>query len=943
MHGSSLSRPLTPESPLASSLNHATSTIDDLTVALANFSRVPSPEPSLMTCCCGRDDCENANAWFSMKSKLESRLILSAEVGQALLQRHEAYVRRQGVSAIISYSCDADEPCLQGSETSDHDDGEEWELKLRALAREKDVLEKRLTQALVNSEVTELSNKTLLQELQEAKTTISRLTAHHARSMGWETRLSSVIKEKDDLQQEREFESQRARLAESRFSALKEKTLKLQADVRRLQDGLQEKRSNRLESSEFILQEARSQLEVLQRAFSHPSISDQTEFTKFLESLVDDNESLKRDNAELQHFLSESREEIHALQEEVEEYRANPIPRSGAGTPRTPTFRYHFHSGSMPSSILREPMSSRRTSSLDRKARRLHLNQDPLTPESHMRPLSPATDSTTGNPERWTSLSQPQARYPTTPYQIEIMNDNELGPSSPERRKVRKPLLLLSRSRGVQTDPWPITGLLAASSLMSQGSSSSPLDPRSESSSFSESSSNMGQLIERASILLNRITQADALTLTNRLKRQNLRGADVNHLSRSTVKNIVSEASALRLQFRALLEDEKTVTTCSRKDLRSLSKLLRDIFVEMGEMRVTLNEVVLDPSIAPKVSELALNPSKAEAEAEKGRGKDGGGGGGWMAPISKLFGSPSNRPENGIITSSFGRSNSGNVPSRPPRFVPKLGPALSASATTVNVEFSGAGVGRAVTSTFSPQPLRSDSTSQTGSVAGQGVMGIFAGAPRTTTPDPWVVLQRGPRRVQSTLRPAASPSALRTSTSKRLSRNVDAVIDAGTFPRTDDSEEPDFLGPLLDHSLRRRGLSDSSIHSTFIAEEKRSAVPDDYPQESGWPDRSTVLQSLSKKVQNFRMAAAPSTSSTSISSVPSATSNSIKRDTSSKGKTPSSQGIGVLMPGLSTWASGGLDPVITTSQPYLVGSPRDESSLMERPRREERPFGRRLY
>ncbi|KAK0499537.1 hypothetical protein EDD18DRAFT_1151576 [Armillaria luteobubalina] len=923
MPDSSLSRPLTPESPLASSLNHATSTIDDLTVALANFSRVPSPEPSLMMCCCGRDDCENANAWFSMKSKLESRLILSAEVGQALLQRHEAYVRQQG-----------------GSETFDLDDREELESRLRALARERDALEKRLTQALVNSEVTELSNKTLLQELQEAKTTISRLAAHHARSVGWETRLSSVIKEKDDLQQEREFESQRAKLAESRFSVLKEKTLKLQADVRRLQDGVQEKRLNRLESSEYILQEARSQLEVLQQAFSQSNVTDQTEFTKVLESLVDDNESLKRDNAQLQHFLSESREEIHALQEEVDEYRANPVPRSGAGTPRTPAFRHHFHSGSMPSSIFREQMSSRPNSSLDRKARRLH---DPLTPESHMRPLSPATDSTTANSERWTSLSQPQAQYPSTSYQIEIMDENELEPSSPERRKIRKPLLLLSRSRGVQTDPWPIAGLLAASSLVSQRSSSSPLDPRSESSSLSESSSTMGQLIERASILLNRISQADALTLTNRLKRQNLRGADVSHLSRSTVKNIVSEASALRLQFRMLLEDEKIITTCSRKDLRSLFKLLRDIFVEMGGMRVTLNEVILDPSIALKVSETALNPSKAEAEAEKEREKDGNSGGGWMAPISKLFGSPSNRPENGTFASSLGRSSGGRVPPRPPRFVPKLGPALSASATTVNVEFSGAGVGRAVTSTFSPQPLRSDSIPPTTSAAGQGVMGIFAGAPRTTTPEPWVVLPRGPRRVQSTLQSAASPSAMRTSTSNRLSRNVDAVIDAGTFPRTDDSEEPDFLGPLLDHSLRRRGLSDSSIHSTFIAEEKRTpTAPDDYSQESGWPDKNSVLQSLSRKVQNFRLATAPSTSSTSISSVPSATSNRIKRDTTFKGKTPS-QGFGALMPGLSTWASGGLDPVITTSQPYLVGSPRDESSLLEQPRREERTFGRRLY
>lgn len=73
------SRPMTPESPLANSLYHATSNIDDLTLALANFSRVPSPEPpSRLPCCCGRDDCIHTTSWMALKSRLESRLILSA-------------------------------------------------------------------------------------------------------------------------------------------------------------------------------------------------------------------------------------------------------------------------------------------------------------------------------------------------------------------------------------------------------------------------------------------------------------------------------------------------------------------------------------------------------------------------------------------------------------------------------------------------------------------------------------------------------------------------------------------------------------------------------------------------------------------------------------------------------------------------------------------------
>jgi regulator of replication initiation timing len=48
------------------------------------------------------------------------------------------------------------------------------------------------------------------------------------------------------------------------------------------------------------------------------------ELTSVLDSMVHDNEVLKRDNAELQHLLAESREEIHNLQEQLEEQRVNP-------------------------------------------------------------------------------------------------------------------------------------------------------------------------------------------------------------------------------------------------------------------------------------------------------------------------------------------------------------------------------------------------------------------------------------------------------------------------------------------------------------------------------------------------------------------------------------------------------------------------------------------
>jgi hypothetical protein len=58
-------------------------------------------------------------------------------------------------------------------------------------------------------------------------------------------------------------------------------------------------------------------------------MAEQAAFTNVLESLVNDNDTLKHDNAELQNLLAASREEIHLLQQEVEEHRANSPSRAG--------------------------------------------------------------------------------------------------------------------------------------------------------------------------------------------------------------------------------------------------------------------------------------------------------------------------------------------------------------------------------------------------------------------------------------------------------------------------------------------------------------------------------------------------------------------------------------------------------------------------------------
>jgi len=179
------------------------------------------------------------------------------EVGQALLERHEAFVRRRESSASLA-------PSAQSTETIS---GEEHvDARVAELVRQNAVLEKRLTQALVNSEVLESSNKAAMQELQEARSNVSRLTAQSARSAGWENRLAVALQEKDDMQQERDSAVQRARLAESRISTLKEKCAKLQAQVNRVREDLEMQRTHRQQMSEDVLADARLRLEQLQQS-----------------------------------------------------------------------------------------------------------------------------------------------------------------------------------------------------------------------------------------------------------------------------------------------------------------------------------------------------------------------------------------------------------------------------------------------------------------------------------------------------------------------------------------------------------------------------------------------------------------------------------------------------------------------------------------------------
>jgi hypothetical protein len=844
------------------------------------------------------------------------------------------------------------------------------------LIREHATLDKRLTQALLNLEIADSSNRTLLHELQESRSAVARLSAQSARSTGWEARLRTLEQERDDINEERKAQSARARAAETKSAALTEQCgallpgcvdrllnlflAKLQVQLNALREERDAFRLSRTEISDEILREARLRLEALQESVAQNTESQEKEVGQMLESLASENEALKHGNAELQNLLNDSREEIRTLREEVDEHRAasaSPLPgQSGDGTTwslnaetarfqRThrpnaswagyiPSPRLSSFSSRVPIARAHSPIYSISRKSFSKAYRSpsaepsedhtlIHVEDLTLDLEACKGPVSP-------------SLSTPPTASSLRPYapsslsvELEAAEAenwvNGIPPTPPKART--KQLQLLSRSRGVQTDPVIIIPASPGPSTLSE-----PLtDPRSETSSIQESNGRiMTNLLDRVSNSLTKLTQTDVRTLTNRLKRQHIVGADVGHISRTSITAIVNEVATLRSQFRSMLEDDKAATSVNRKEFRTLIKLFNEIFAEMAQLRASVNEVVLDPSVGTKLREEAL--AEGGGEKSKSGGLDIQS---WIAPLSKLFAgassqnSPHPQPSSGQSLSSkksgLGLVSGTNLASPVPmRLSAKLAPAVSASTTTVNVEFGGnAAVRRAVSTTSeSSIPARTNSTTPQPVVKKQ-LFGIFAGAPRTPAGKigGWVMLPPGtvstpPIAPGSMDKPPVARQGRRVANNpRRLSRIVDAVVDADAASIAshssreenpegleDDNEYQHSRRPtgLLERTLRRRGLSDSSMHSTFLSAARGPPIqrlvtpaglalcPTDMGHAMGntipgsVSDRDNIFGSLGRKMGVFRIITQASSSQGPVDPIDQ---QSTIPDTNSRGST----------------------------------------------------------
>lgn len=323
------------------------------------------------------------------------------------------------------------------------------------------------------------------------------------------------------------------------------------------------------------------------------------------------------------------------------------------------------------------------------------------------------------------------------------------------------------------------------------------------------------------------------------------------------------EIDGLRDRFRRVIELERAaqhrdsavashpdVATSSdtslvtRREFVSLVKLLRDLLSETSRMRHLLNRVQLEPALAHRLGELDMpgvfdgggvterktaRPAAAEAAANL------------LAPLSRLLGVAS--PEQATLSAAEN--------ARPSLAQSRRGGSSTVSTATVNVEFGGGAVRPAPSSAPSP-----DAAARRGGPHGAAepeprqvrreLSSIFAGASTTTRrtqlPGPAAQGRAIPASsaAASTSRLVSAAASAATSyipfgrilSSYRpaMSSTANAVIDfipsappalESPFDE-DDTEEGDgdaYSPPstLLERQLRPRGLSDSSIRSTFVS------------------------------------------------------------------------------------------------------------------------------
>ncbi|PHH92763.1 hypothetical protein CDD83_5387 [Cordyceps sp. RAO-2017] len=291
------------------------------------------PSSSTLHCCCGRIDCIFLKKNCSVLETVEKDVHTAAQLGQALLARHEAYMadaerdRLELTSRIERLELDKQD--LEAVNASKIEENRTLLDQLEAL----------------NNTVSDSDTriKALEASLLSSQQTVRRLEAAAARAADAERHIAILEEEQDRLHHQLRSSKDDARTHAQRFKEAQRGILDMQDQLERMEE---EARQERQRHAEVVgrmerQREIDKQLDIaagrLKGAAATRSLQEQKNGSKivghFVRDLLEDNANLQLGMAELREMLINSNDEIQLLRDQLMHHQ--PMPSGDAGQPPT--------------------------------------------------------------------------------------------------------------------------------------------------------------------------------------------------------------------------------------------------------------------------------------------------------------------------------------------------------------------------------------------------------------------------------------------------------------------------------------------------------------------------------------------------------------------------------------------------------------------------------
>ncbi|KND94960.1 hypothetical protein TOPH_00011 [Tolypocladium ophioglossoides CBS 100239] len=283
------------------------------------------PNSAALHCCCGRVDCILLKRNCSLLETVERDVHTAAQLGQALLARHEAYM------------ADAERDRLELTSRIERLELDKLDLEAANASRieeNRNLLDQ--LEALNNTiSDSDTRIKSLEASLLSSQQTVRRLEAAATRAADAERHIAVLEDEQDKLHEELQSTKDDARTHAQRFKEAQRGILDMQDQLERIENEARQERQRHAEAVERMerQREIDKQLDMaagrLKGAAATKSFQAQNNGNKivghFVRDLLQDNANLQLGIAELREMLINSNDEIQSLREQLMFHQ--PVPQ----------------------------------------------------------------------------------------------------------------------------------------------------------------------------------------------------------------------------------------------------------------------------------------------------------------------------------------------------------------------------------------------------------------------------------------------------------------------------------------------------------------------------------------------------------------------------------------------------------------------------------------